>query len=420
MITRRQLLCGTGVSALALAVGSCSDGGASTAEDLHGEAAVLTLPWDDTPHTGNAATASARIAWNLMAADEGVRTINTCIAVSSLAVTLSMLAEGATGNSLQSLDQAFGLSGDERSAAIGALRQALADYEDLPASVDAHDPPEIPVVHQANRVVILDEAEIRQDFLDRLSSYYDTGVTRLPRKNASTNLDEWARKHTAGLVKDSAITVRDRTRLINQDALLLAARWRRRFDRDDAPLSFTTGDGGTADLDALWQTVTTLYVADADWEAVRLFYDDVLAMDIIVPTRGVHPSELDFDTINSSTATLSKADERSVALTMPPSDIRTTWDLLTPLAEQGIDLTNMTRIFNDATTGQLAQQVRLTVTAEGTVGAALTESGTDAISAPAEPVRFTVDRPFVMRVLDTRTGWPLFLAIVNDPTDAPN
>ncbi len=30
-----------------------------------------------------------------------------------------------------------------------------------------------------------------------------------------------------------------------------------------------------------------------------------------------------------------------------------------------------------------------------------------------------VDRPFIMRVLDTRTGWPLFLAIVNDPADKP-
>lgn len=43
MITRRQLLYGTGVAGLALAVGSCSASGASTAEDLHGAAAVLTL-----------------------------------------------------------------------------------------------------------------------------------------------------------------------------------------------------------------------------------------------------------------------------------------------------------------------------------------------------------------------------------------
>jgi len=34
-------------------------------------------------------------------------------------------------------------------------------------------------------------------------------------------------------------------------------------------------------------------------------------------------------------------------------------------------------------------------------------------------VELIVDRPFVMRVLDSRTGWPLFVEIVNDPADLP-
>ena len=33
-----------------------------------------------------------------------------------------------------------------------------------------------------------------------------------------------------------------------------------------------------------------------------------------------------------------------------------------------------------------------------------------------EPIRLEVDRPYLMRILDTRTGWPLFLAVINDPT----
>ncbi len=69
---------------------------------------------------------------------------------------------------------------------------------------------------------------------------------------------------------------------------------------------------------------------------------------------------------------------------------------------------------------------RTTKTAAGqltrTVGAALTETGTfiSSSSEPVDLVELTVDRPFVMRVLDTRTGWTLFVAIVNDPTDVPD
>lgn len=395
-------------------------GGGSGAEDLQGAAAVLTLPLDGTPHTADAATASSRIAWNVMIAAEDVATTNKSIAPSSLAVTLAMLGEGATGRSLASLDDAFGLSGDDRSAAMGALRQALEDYEDLPTSVDADDPPKTPVVHQANRVVILDDAEITQDFLERLASYYDTGANRLPRGEAKADLDAWAKKHTAGLIDESAIEIKPNTRLITQDALLFAAGWRQVFENDDVPMPFTTGDGATANVDALRDTFYVPYATGDGWEAVRLPYDDALAMDVILPERGLHPSELDFDTIHASVSALGSTAETNVNLTMPPSDSKTKWDLLEPLEAQGIDLSEMDGIFPNAFTAQVAQQVRLTVTAKGTVGAALTEAAVAESSAGSVyAVEMTVDRPFVMRVLDTRTGLPLFVAIVNDPTDVP-
>ncbi len=430
---RRRARTFTGAAAVALAVavaiplgltvgGAGSRGDATAAENLQGAAAVLVLPLDGTPHTSDAATASSRIAWDLMVADEDVLSENKSIAPSSLAVTLAMLAEGATGDSLASLDEAFGLSGDDRSAAMGALRQALEGHEDLPTSVDADDPPETPVVHQANRVVILDDAEIKQDFLDRLASYYDTGAKRVPSADAKADLDAWAREHTAGLIEESAIEIKPYTRLITQDALLFAAKWRQPFENDDVPLSFATGEGATAEIDALGDTFFVPYATGDGWEAVRLAYDDTLAMDVIVPERGVHPSELDFDTINASTSALNDATETGVDLTMPSSDITTKWDLLEPLESQGIDLLDMDGIFDDAFTDQVAQQVRLTVTAQGTVGAALTEAAVaiESASEPSAAVELTVDRPFVMRVLDTRTGWPLFVAIVNNPTDLPN
>ncbi|RMB61910.1 serpin family protein [Tessaracoccus antarcticus] len=417
MLTRRHALQGAGLAGLALALGGCS-GSSPNAEDLHGATDLLTLPLDGTPHVADAATASSRIAWQLMVADEDVRTLNRAISPSSLAVTLAMLAEGASAGSLTSLDEAFGLSGDERSAAIGALRQSLEQYEDLPTSVDADDPPESPVVHQANRVVILDEAAIKQPFLDRLASYYGTSAVRLPAEEAKPDLDAWARKNTAGLIEESKIEITPDVRLITQDAVLFAARWRQEFAQDDRPLSFTTGEGATTQLDALFDSFQISYATDAGWEAIRLPYDDNLAMDVILPERGVHPAELEFTTVHASSAALSGAKQRPVDVTMPPSDTKATWNLLKPLADMGVDLSRMDGIFDGGETLQFAQQVVLTVTAKGTVGAALTEAavGESAVQAP-EAVKFVADRPFLMRVLDTRTGWPLFMSIVNDPGD---
>ncbi len=417
MFTRRHVLQGTSLATLTLALGACSEPG-SSGEDLRGTTTMLTLPLDGTPHVADAATASARIAWTLMVADEMVRAENKAMSPSSLAVTLSMLAEGATGESLQSLDEAFGLSGDDRSAAIGALRQGLGAYEELPDSVDADDPPETPVVHQANRVVILDDFEVKQPFLDRLATYYDTGATRVPSTDAEDDLSAWANKHTAGLIKETAIEIKPTTRLITQDAVLFAARWRQEFKHDDVPLAFTTGDGATAAIQSLGDTFTIPFATGAGWEAIRLPYDDVLAMDVVLPERGVHPSELDFEAINASVAALGDAEPETVDVTMPPSDIKSEWNLLEPLETSGVDLESMDNIFDGAFTEQFAQQVVLTVTAKGTVGAALTEAAVGE-SAMLETVKFVVDRPFVMRVLDTRTGWPFFVAIVNDPSVTP-
>ena len=106
-LRRRRTRSLTGVAALALvaavavplglAMGGLIPGGSGFgSEDLHGGTAVLSLPLDGTPHTGDVATASSRIAWNLMVADDEVRATNTVIDPSSLAVTLAMLAEGAT------------------------------------------------------------------------------------------------------------------------------------------------------------------------------------------------------------------------------------------------------------------------------------------------------------------------------------
>lgn len=201
--------------------------------------------------------------------------------------------------------------------------------------------------------------------------------------------------------------------------MLFAARWRREFLYDSVSLPFTNGDGAKGVIDALGDPFFMPYAKAEHWEAVRLAYDDVLAMDVILPRPGTHPSELNLETVDASSTALGQVDDLLVTLTIPPSDIKTKWDLLQPLADQEINLSQMEGIFDGATTSQMAQQVRLIVTAKGTVGAAVTEVTVATSSGPVVDVELVIDRPFIMRVLDTRTGWLLFPSIVNDPTNTP-
>lgn len=419
MITRRQIFALSGLAAIAVGLGACANnddvggGTRGVATELRGEASELDLPLNSTPGVAQAARGSADLGWALLSAGTDA---NRVIAPSSLAITLGMLAEGATDDTLASLDAAFGLSGNERSAALGALRQALKNYDSLPDSVDVNAPPEVPVVHQASQAVVVEGKSVEQLFLDRIATYFDVAATQVPLGGMKAVLDSWVRENTAGLIEKSAIKVVPELVLVLQDAILFAAAWRYEFPIDDAFLEFA-GPGGSNRVDALAGTFNVAYGEGNGWQAVRLPYDDVLAMDVILPAVGVSPSALSSQELDDIRQGLDAAPNHKVALTMPPVDLTGKLELLPMLDAQGITFDNsVDGIFPDAIVDQFVQQVRFMVSAKGTVGAAVTEVAVvESAPAPTPEIKtMTVDRPFVMRVLDTRTGWPLFLAVISD------
>lgn len=393
-VSRRTLLTATAL----LPLSACAVKGG--AESLDSDVRLLDLPLE-TAGTMVAATASQRLAWAIITAEQG----NTVISPSSLVSAIAMVGEGAQGTSERSLNDVFGLAGNERSAAVGALRQALASYDSLPEKVDADAPPASPIVHQEARVLVIGRHEVKQPFLERVASYYGTATDRVALEDAKPNLDAWARKHTAGLIEQSGIEPDEQTQLVLQDALLFAAAWRTQFELSDNVLfeeNTVPGVSGTLNVPS---------ARGGGWSAVRLPYDEVLAMDVILPDND--PRKLTADLLEEVSAALRVSPEQSIEVTMPSLDLATMLDLASALPGVGIDLTDLSGIADDARLGQVAQQVKLQVNAKGTVGAALTEVAV--LSSAPELPQFIVNRPYVVRVLDTRTGWPLFLAIITDP-----
>ena len=405
MPTRRSLLAAAGLAALAIPLSSCAT---ASPGDLRGTIAPEEFPLD-TSGVPTASAATEALAWTLLAGKTG----NRVLGPSSLMSAIAMLGEGAAGASAASLDSTIGLAGDERSAAVAALRQALAGYDTLPDSVDKKEPPEEIVVHQASQVVILDEAIVEEAFLDRVSRFYDSGVTRVDRDGAKPVLDAWANKHTAGLIEKSAIEVTPDLQLVLQDAVLFAARWRTPFT-SEWPVPFTPAGGAPTEVPGMTEIVPARFAEGSRWSAVRLPYDDVLAMDVILPSPGLAPGELTVDDLVAVAEGLEAAVEGQISVVMPTSDQKQTWDLLQPVKEAGIDLSDLSKIVPGGTLGQLVQQVTLTVSPKGTVGAVLTE-GAVGTGMPSYDAELWVDRPYIMRVLDTRTRWPIFLAVVENP-----
>ena len=395
----------------AAAVSGCS--AEPKVETLKGNSAYVAQN-PDHPLARVAAAASQQIGWRLLT--QGDHTGNQLLSPASLCAALALVGLGATGDSATGLDELFGMNSEDRAAGISALRAGLTDYASLPESIDANNPPEKPIINLASRLLICSDIQPTSPFLDAIRKHFDASVEKVKNSDAQTNLDAWAKKNTAGLIEKSGIQIDPGTALVVQDALLFASRWETQFKSDDTPLTFTTGDGKTVEIKALSDSFSVRAASGQGWQAVRLPYDDNLAMDVILPERGIHPLSWDARVLQEVHEKLGLAAKGEVDVTMPPADLTVKRNLKEEFDQLGVNFNHLDGIFDGATADQVVQQVRLQVNAKGTVGAALTEFGTDG-SAPMEapPTKLVVDRPYVMRVLDVRKGWPLFLAVVSNP-----
>lgn len=352
---------------------------------------------------------------------------NAVVSPAGLATALAMLAEGVGGASLAELENVLGAPGAERRDAFAALRAALLEWDGDPASATGGDLPERPLVHLADEVVVHGGFPVHEDYLRALASGFDAGVQYADLSSASGKavLDEWVARHTGGLIEESAITPNRDLKLVLQDAIVLAARWRTPFDASNTSAApFRLGDGKTVDVETMSSHDLHAAYAEVDgWVALRLPYTDALHADVLLPPTGTDPAALTPDLLDAVSSSLDSAALARIGLALPTLDIAPpALDVVPMLPALGLgslrcgSRTDLRGIADaELCLGQAAQQSMLTIDEDGTVAAAVTELGIVATSADVVDHEVAFDRPFIVSVSHTETGWPLFLAAVRDP-----
>ncbi len=414
----------------------------TTALTSDAEPRVLAL--SDAPYVGAAVTACDGLGAAMLShvLDED-RDRNAVVCPAGTGLVLAMLYAGAT-ELPDGLDRLLGFEATasypsglpaERDTAWSALRQSMQrlDVDDASA-LEGFDPdelPERPLLHVANRALLVRPekpdgiGEVYQEYLDDARTWYAAEVTEADAADAKDSLDTWARLHTGGLVPTSAMSVNERTRLVLQNAVLLAARWRHPFDAGSTweDGTFHRADGTTSTVPLMHQTEQFPLVSGKGWRALRMLYASTggdLVMDLILPDDVVHPAQLPPGTWAEASARLeSSSDGTEVRLGLPRLDLASgEIDLLDVLGDLGTELGNVPHVGYLVRVGQAAQQVRLRVDEDGTVGAALTEVEVETVAvpiAPAPPPEFICDHPFVLRVVDRASGVCVIEAAVVDP-----
>ena len=350
----------------------------------------------------------------------------------SLALALALVADGATDATTQGYDKLLGVSGQERDQTWSAVQTALNRNDRSLDGFDPGKPPETPLVHVANHVVVVDRKDltVSQTYLDTVLRWFSAQIEKVPLGDLADNLSKWADKNTAGLIKKTGIQVTGDTALVLQNALLFAAQWDTPFKAEDTREgTFTRADGSTTQTKFMHGTRIIPYAYGQGWAAVRLGYQggeldgQGLAMDVVLPTQGTSPADLPPATWAQASAALDQAaagpDQNEVKIVLPKLDLTSgPTELLEMLKALGLDTSSLDGIALGLSISQVVQQVRLLVDEEGTVAAALTEVGLTAGAAPdqSKPIDFVVDHPYVLRLRDLATGTTLVQAAIMDPT----
>ncbi|MFF7454822.1 serpin family protein [Kitasatospora sp. NPDC008115] len=430
--TRRPavlLLC---CAALLTACGS--SGGATSVV----RADPVTLPPADPAQV--AATAAATGAFGLdllhtLTADPAAAGRNLVLSPSGLATALAMVLPGARGTTADELAGALhtALTPEQYALATGALNR--------PATATAKGGP---VLRQSDDLWAQRDQPLDRHYLGVLAAAFGTGVHtadfRKDPEGARKAVNGAVEKATEGRIKDlfGAGQINQDTRLALTDALYLKAEWAEPFKAGKtADRPFHRLDGTTAAVPTMAQA-TTLRYADGSggilgepWQAVELPYaGSTLAMDLVVPAQGGFDAfrkgldQAELDRILGALA------PRTVDLTLPKFHFDTANELTPALKALGVQAAfgpaaDLSGIPGPGDSDRLAigtvvQKATVQVDEQGTVAAAGSGVGVEAMAAPvrANPVELHIDRPFLFLIRDTGTGRPLFLGQVTDPAAA--
>lgn len=346
---------------------------------------------------------------------------STLVSPLSVALALSMTANGAAGNTLAQFQDVLG-GGVDLVELNTACAQLMADYQGLGGSTKCAI---------ANSLWVDPEGQIKDDFIGQCRGIFDAQVfsAQLSEPGIVKDLNSWVSQHTNKMIPeiiDQPFPEETACLLVN--ALYLKNSWLSEFD----PLSTHTMDfhhagGPDSQVEYLRKFDTQLsYLQGKGAQGVVLPYDDGrLAFVAILPD--LYPDSPDFgqwlnNLEGNSLSQLINNREDAIFLSFAMPKFSAEWkgnleDTLPLLGLEDAFVPGAADFssLGDSPEGYYISQVihatKIEVNEKGTEAAAATvvaaESG--ATAPPQEGITLILDRPFLYGIVDLYTGVPLFL-----------
>ncbi len=346
---------------------------------------------------------------------------NIFVSPYSVSTALQMVCNGATGETLDEMNQVLGVSELSFGARNTAIRDILISINNRDTNV---------VLSTANAIWIRTGIPINPGFNACNAKYFGStiGTLDLSSPQSMDVINAWANEKTHGKISSIlAQPLRAEDSLFLANAVYFKGNWLHQFKREATKerIFHLTGDHQKkVPMMEKWRP-DFVYRRGPGYQAVRLPYKDPrLGMYVFLPDLGSNPDALIRTVTADRWKTVTRPGFQSLEgfLVLPRFSVRYQAQLEHALNALGISRAfQKTAQFPGITPRPLwisaiLQQAIVEVNEEGTEAAAVTGIAmTGGLDDRPKPFEMIVDRPFFFLIHDGLTDSILFMGIVYDP-----
>ncbi|MFZ6677174.1 serpin family protein [Undibacterium sp. Tian12W] len=436
---RPTLLCSSLLLALVSACGGAGTAATATTPDTSKPQAVSTakssLTRNIAPQASDADLAAAvagntEFALKILPLLDPQGDSNLVYSPYSLTLALEMAAAGAKGDTLTGMEKAlaFQLQQSRLQPALNRLDLLLADKTSTAAKPNA----QLPNLNIANALWAQQGYSLQSSYLDALSVNFGAAVNLQDFVGAAEpsrlTINNWVADQTQQKIKDliPAGGVSSQTRVVLTNAIWFKSDWAQPFTKEATKnQDFTDRKGSVKNLPFMNLTSNFPYVQGKGYQAVELPYiDNKLAMLVVAPDAGKFDSfiqGLSSTTINDITTGLK---DNYIALSMPKFNFSAS-----PTMNSSLNTLGMGAAFDASKADFSGISGNRELSISGVMHKAfinVDEKGTEAAAATGvligvtsinvtQPLKLTLDRPFLFMIRDRQTGLIIFMGKLMNP-----
>ena len=324
---------------------------------------------------------------------------NLAVSPYSAGVALSMLAEGAEGQTKAEFNK--------------ALNDCLFKSEDLGGNDKI-------TVNSVNSLWVDDNLSVRNRYVSLMQKDFDALVTTLSFGDPATvkAINNWCSEHTNGKITEIIDELSPNDVMVLVNALYFKAPWLNPFDEHMTSSAKFHGSKSVSDVDMMARKAYMNYAEYNGCQLVELPYEGGrYAMYVLLPPEDMDINELiGYLSQESYDAAMNSLQSKEVLLKMPKVKVETSLLLNQSLQHMGIrtaftgaaDFKGISEM-GPLSLGLVKQKCYVEISEKGTEAAALTSAQIRMTALrPSQYVRMTVDRPYLFFVTDKQESNILF------------